>query len=109
MTKAKKRFKFYKNKFVLITIALLVWVLFFDKNDLKTLLKSKEDVRQLEAERDYYKKEIKDMNREIQELTTNPEALEKFAREKYLMKRDNEDIFIIVEDEDQDPAVPTEK
>ena len=48
----------FKNKYVLTLIALLVWVIFFDKNDLKTLLISKEEVRQLESERDYYKSEI---------------------------------------------------
>lgn len=86
-----------KNKYILTFLCLTVWVLFFDKNDLATIIKMKRDVKQLEEERDYYTTEIKKINFELKELTTNIKALEKFAREKYLMKRDNEDIFVIVE------------
>lgn len=57
----------------------------------------RQKVKQLEKERDYFSQEIAVINTEIKEITTNPKALEKFAREKYLMKRDNEDIFVIVE------------
>lgn len=79
-------------------IILTVWVLFFDKNDLKTQIEFKKQVKQLEEERNYYAKENAEISRELKELTTNPKTIEKFAREKYLMKRDNEDIFVIVEE-----------
>lgn len=82
---------------MLTLTALTVWVLFFDKNDLSTQIELRKDVKQLEEERNYYAHEIADITSDIRELTTNPKTLEKFAREKYLMKRDNEDIFVIVE------------
>jgi cell division protein FtsB len=88
---------FLKNKYVLITLCLTVWVCFFDENDLSTLVKLKQEVAQLEGEKKYYVAEIAAMTYELKELTTNPRTLEKFAREKYLMKRDNEEIFVIVE------------
>ena len=50
----------------------------------------------MEEERNYFAKEINSITSDIKELYTNPKTLEKFAREKYLMKRDNEDIFVIV-------------
>lgn len=56
------------------------------------------EVKKLESERDYYTNEIKRNQNEIQELRSNPKQLEKFAREHYLMKKDNEEIFVIVED-----------
>jgi cell division protein FtsB len=93
----KKILPYIKNKYLLTVIGLAVWVIFFDKNDLKTQLELRQKVKQLEKERDYFSQEISIINNEIKELTTNPKTLEKFAREKYLMKRDNEDIFVIVE------------
>jgi cell division protein FtsB len=94
----KKIVSAFKNKYFLTVIILAVWVLFFDKNDLKTQIDFKKQVKQLEEERNYYAKENAEISRELKELTTNPKTIEKFAREKYLMKRDNEDIFIIVEE-----------
>lgn len=93
----RKILPYLKNKYLLTIIGLSVWVIFFDKNDLKTQLELRQKVKLLEKERDYFSHEISVINTEIKELTTNPKALEKFAREKYLMKRDNEDIFVIVE------------
>lgn len=94
----KKILPYIKNKYIITIIGLTVWVIFFDKNDLKTQLELRQKVKQLEKERDYFSQEITVINTEIKELTTNPKTLEKFAREKYLMKRDNEDIFVIVEE-----------
>jgi cell division protein FtsB len=88
--------KLLKNKYVITSVILIIWVLFFDKNDLRTLIKMKREVRQLEEERNYYAHEIDLITFELSELTTNINALEKFAREKYLMKKDDEDIFVIV-------------
>ena len=85
-----------RNKYIVTGVGLLVWVLFFDKNDFTTMLKLHKQVSGLIEERDYYKDEISRINQELKELTGNPQALEKFAREKYLMKRDNEDIFVII-------------
>lgn len=95
----KKILSALKNKYLLTIIGLGVWVIFFDKNDLKTQLELRKDVRKLEEERNYFAKEINSITSVIKELYTNPKTLEKFAREEYLMKRDNEDIFVIVEEE----------
>lgn len=94
----KKLLHILKNKYFITIIALTVWVVFFDKNDLKTQLDLRQKVKQLEKEKNYFSQEITSLNNEILELTTNPKTLEKFAREKYLMKRNNEDIFVIVEE-----------
>lgn len=93
----KKLLNIIKNKYLITIIALVVWVSFFDKNDLKTQFELRQQVKQLEKERNYFSQEIAVITSDIKELTTNPKTLEKFAREKYLMKRDNEDIFVIVE------------
>jgi cell division protein FtsB len=94
----KKIINLLKNKYLLTIIGLIVWVIFFDKNDLGNQIDLRQQVKQLEKERNYYSQEISIITSDIKELTTNPKTLEKFAREKYLMKRNNEDIFVIVED-----------
>jgi cell division protein FtsB len=95
----KNTITLFKNKYLLTFLGLTVWVLFFDKNDLSTQIKLHQQVKQLEEEKNYFTTEITSISDDIKELSTNPATLEKFGREKYLMKRDNEDIFVIVEEE----------
>lgn len=85
-----------KNKYLLTLIGLGVWLAFFDRNDIVTQYDLKQQVNKLEKERDYYVKEITANKQSIEELHTNQKSLEKFAREAYHMKRDNEEVFVIV-------------
>lgn len=66
------------------------------------------DLRQLEKDKEYYRERIEEDQRKLKELKTSDENLEKFAREQYFMKRDNEDIYIIV-NEDGEKLSETEK
>ena len=86
--------KYFKNIFVIIFIVFAVWMLFIDSNSLLIHHELNEDMSDLEAEKEYYNKEIKKDKKAIQELSTE-EGIEKLAREKYYMKKDNEDIYII--------------
>ncbi len=88
----------FKNKFFIVTIAFIVWMLFFDKNDIISQYEYHQQVNDLKKERDFYKLETEKVSKDLDELTSNPEKLEKFAREKYLMKKDNEDVFVIVKE-----------
>ncbi|NHA07911.1 septum formation initiator family protein [Mucilaginibacter sp. HC2] len=92
----KRLINLVKNKFFLVTMAFLVWMIFFDKNDLFSQYEYRKQVNKLKQERDFYKKETDQVTKELDELTSNPQKLEKFAREKYLMKKDNEDVYVIV-------------
>jgi cell division protein FtsB len=92
----KKIFSVVANKYLLTIVGLVVWLTFFDRNDIFTQYDLKQQVLKLEKERNYYLQEIIANNQAIDELHTNQKSLEKFARETYLMKRDNEDIFVIV-------------
>jgi len=88
----------FKNKYFWITAAFIVWMVFFDKNDLFSQYQYHEQLSKLKQERDFYTKETAKVNKDLDELTSNPAKLEKFAREKYLMKKDNEDVYVIVKD-----------
>lgn len=96
----KKTLKYIKNKYIITTTAFVVWLLFFDKNDIVSQVELSKKLNELNKEKQYYVEEITKNKQDMIELKTNPKNLEKFAREKYLMKKDNEDIFVIVEEED---------
>jgi cell division protein FtsB len=89
--------KILKNKYFLVTVGMVVWLLYFDKNDVFTQFELISKCKKLNTEKEYYILEIEKNKKEIAELQTNKESLETFAREKYLMKRDNEDVFVIVQ------------
>lgn len=93
-----RRFPFLKNKFVYATLAFLVWLTFFDNNSLITQYKLSQSLNSLKDEKTYYLNEIERNKQETKELMTNKDNLEKFAREKYLMKKKDEDIFVVIED-----------
>ena len=89
-----------KNKYFLSASAFIVWILFFDPRDVFTQIEHRRELKELQASRSWYQKEIAKESIEAQQLKTNPAIIEKYARENYLMKRDNEDIFIIPEKPD---------
>ena len=90
-------FNLFRNKYFLVSLAFVVWMIFFDKNDLFSQYQYRQQVNKLKQERDFYQKETAKVTKDLDELTSNPQKLEKFAREKYLMKKDNEDVFVIVQ------------
>jgi cell division protein FtsB len=85
-----------KNKFFLVTVAFVIWMIFFDKNDLFSQYEYHQQLDKLKQEQEFYKTETEKVNKDLNELTSDKAKLEKFAREKYLMKKDNEDVFVIV-------------
>ena len=88
---------FLKNKYVLVLIAVLVWFMFFDQNNLIQQYRYSRQLKDFRAEKEYYLHEIAHDSIALDKLKNNPEELERYAREKYLMKRENEDIFIVPE------------
>jgi cell division protein FtsB len=82
----------------MITIAaFLVIIVFLDENSLIQRQKHQQEISTLKAEIERYRQQFEEDTRKLKELTSNPEAMEKIAREKYLMKRPNEDVFIFEE------------
>ena len=83
------------NKYLLAGVFFVVWMLFFDQRDFFQQRERKAELQKLEAKKKYYLEEISKTKQELQDIQSNPAALEKFARERYLMKKEGEDIFII--------------
>jgi cell division protein DivIC len=84
-----------KNRYVLTLFAFVLWVLFFDRNDFFTQMERGRDLRSLEKSKTYYTSQIDAAKKELNQMSHDPAALEKFAREKYRMKKDNEDEYAI--------------
>lgn len=88
------------NKYLVASVFFIVWMLFFDQRDYFQQRERKAELNKLEAKKRYYVEEIEKTRKQLQDLQHNPAALEKFARERYLMKRNGEDIFIIEDSAD---------
>ena len=85
-----------KSKYVLTAIGFIIWISFIDDRDLITThFRHVKELHKLEAQKKYYESQISAVQAELDQLKRNPAALEKYAREKYLMKKDNEDLFLV--------------
>ncbi|MEJ6734906.1 MAG: septum formation initiator family protein [Flavobacteriales bacterium] len=91
---------YIKNRYVILTVLLVVWVAFFDSHNWIRQYKLKAEKESLKEEMLFYKSEIQKDSTALFNLNNNPETQEKFAREKYNMKKDNEDVIIIIESDE---------
>ena len=84
-----------KNKYLLTGVFFAVWMVFFDPKDILSDLERRDKLNELQASELHLKGQITDAKNELYLLKNNAQSIEKYAREKYLMKKDNEDLFII--------------
>ena len=86
---------FLRNKYLLTLTVFAVWMIFFDKNDFFTQLERNRNLAEIEHSKSYYEEKIAESKKFSKDIQSNAAAIEKFAREKYLMKRENEDLFLV--------------
>jgi cell division protein FtsB len=90
------------RKFYTATLVVwLVWILFLDNNNLKVVLSNRVKMKELEKEKSILEDKIKQVKKERNEVFGNPKMLEKWAREKYLMRKPKEDVYVIVDENNQ--------
>jgi len=87
--------RWLRNKYLITGIGFIVWMFFIDRNDFPTQWKRIQELRTLQQSEQTMDNQISETKQELELLKTNPSTLEKYAREKYMMKRDNEDLYII--------------
>ncbi|WP_435622860.1 FtsB family cell division protein [Flagellimonas sp.] len=90
----KKWFKIMTNMYVLVLTIFVIWMAFFDTNSLLIHLELRKEIKKLEKQKEFLKGEIA-KDQEVLEKLSDSSELEKFAREKYYMKKENEEIFLI--------------
>ena len=84
-----------RNKFIVFTAIFVIWMLFFDSNSAISQYRLQATLTELKDKKIYHDKEIKEAEQAHEELFTNDKTREKFAREHYYMKKDDEDVFVI--------------
>ena len=97
MTVLRFIYRILINKFFLTTVAFIVWMVFFDSNNQLTRNRIQEKLDGLNTEKQFYLQEIKKDSTLTNQLMTDSMQLEKFARERYLMKKDKEDVFLVID------------
>ncbi len=96
MKRARSILRVVFNKYVLTFLTVAVWIMFLDKNNVFSQVELKKMLNKLESEKRYFTEQIDQNKQGLDELKTSPVTLEEFARETYMMKKDEEDIFVIV-------------
>jgi cell division protein DivIC len=87
---------FFRNKYFLTVAIFIIWLLLLDANNLIERYRQISELRKLKQDREYYIKKIEEDKRKLNELKTDNNNLEKFAREQYMMKRKDEDLYIVL-------------
>ena len=88
-------FVFLRNKYILVTLFFFLWMLFFDPKDWSLISARRDKLKELEKSELHFTKSIAETHHELRLLKSSAATIEKYAREKYLMKKDNEDLFIV--------------
>lgn len=96
----KESLPYLKNKYVIAILAFFIWMMFFDRNSMITQYELTSTLSDYNDQKEYYLTELEKDSTSLHILENDKDALEKFAREKYLMKKDNEDVFLIINEDD---------
>jgi cell division protein FtsB len=88
-----------KNKFFITLVLFGVWMIFFDKNNVINQIELRKNLRQYQKEKQYYQQQIAADSEATYDLMSDSTHLEKFARERYFMKKDSEDVFLMIKKE----------
>lgn len=90
----KKIIPFIANRYFIACLAFVLWMLFFDQRDFFTQRDRAAELKKLEQAKTYYEKEISTTQEQLDNLQSNPGAVEKYARERYLLKREGEEVYL---------------
>ena len=94
MQTIKKIIPFIANRYFIASLAFVLWMLFFDQRDFFTQRDRAAELKKLEQAKTYYEKEISTTQEQLDNLQSNPGAVEKYARERYLLKREGEEVYL---------------
>jgi len=83
------------NKYFLVGLIFVIWIGFFDTNNIGQMIRSRRTLRSQRQQIEYYQREIDKMNRKLDQLQSERDSLEKFAREEYFYLQDGEDVYVI--------------
>jgi cell division protein FtsB len=88
--------EFVRNRYFICTAVFVLWLLFFDNNNIISQIQLRYEIWKLDKKIEYYREELTTINKQREQLLQSTASLEKYARETYKMKRENEDLYLIV-------------
>jgi cell division protein FtsB len=94
MQAIKKIIPFIANRYFISILAFVLWMLFFDQRNFFLQKDRAAELEKLEQAKGYYEKEISTTQEQLNNLQSNPGAVEKYARERYLLRREGEEVYI---------------
>jgi cell division protein FtsB len=94
MQALKKIFPILINRYFLVSVGFVVWMLFFDQRDYFQQKERASELNKVEAAKKYYNDEIESTKKQLNNIQSNPTAIEKYARERYLLKREGEEVYL---------------
>ena len=94
MSILKKIFPVLINRYFLVLVGFVIWMLFFDQRDFFLQRERKAELEKLEAAKKYYQDEINLTQQQLENLQSKPAAVEKYARERYLLRREGEEVYL---------------
>ena len=97
MSAVKKIIPFITNRYLIVTLAFVIWMLFFDQRDFFLQRERSAELKKVEAAKKYYQDEINNTKSQLENLQNNPASIEKFARERYLLRREGEEVYLFEE------------
>jgi len=100
----KKIIPFVTNRYFVVSLAFVIWMLFFDQRDFFLQRERNAELQKVEAAKKYYQQEIDNTQKQLQNLQSNPVAIEKYARERYLLRREGEEVYLF-EDSTKDKPI----
>ena len=95
--------KFVWNRYFILTIAFAVWMFFFDQNSFFVHRELDKQIQLLEVDESYFQEHLNTETEKLDQLNSNPAEIERIAREKHFLKKDDEDIFIIEQEKVKKP------
>jgi cell division protein FtsB len=95
MQKTYKILAYLKNKYIIAVLVFLVLIIFYDRNDIFVQIDRAREVNTLHQSKAFYQQEIEKTNKELNALESSDQAVQRYAREHFFMKKDNEEIFIV--------------
>jgi cell division protein FtsB len=90
--------KYINNKYFYTALAFVVWMFFFDSDNFREQISLSQRIKGLEKQKSFYTKEIEKNKSALNALQYDTTKLEDYARKRYFMKKDNEDIYVVVRD-----------
>ncbi len=88
--------KYINNRYFYTGLAFIIWLAFFDSDNLREQMRLSNKIDRLDQKKNFYRTEIQKNKSSLNALKYDTTQLEKYAREKYFMKKDNEDVYVII-------------